>query len=311
MDRLERFCEACNKTLNEKSWKKHIRSQKHLENVSNGETNTMNHEQYQTLEPIIQHQPTVDIIPQEEVYDQTQEIIDSSRYWVINEPFNNDEVDELIANERSKYTFKEVSRKYVDTTFYNYITCYEDIQSILTQTYSDSRKSYRMNFSLGVITENIDYGDEGYVTYEVSPPTAIWYFTRQNHDNGIGKTAPFHPYVFNKRTLKENILDNITVEDIDSWLHNLLRSSSSKLIGIYSMAIKIIKMDFPIGCKSIQLPEYIINSNYMNSLYNIDNNLCFFACIALAEGCRRDRYIARTRELFCMFYGVSRVPDDY
>ena len=37
-------------------------------------------------------------------------------------------------------------------------------------------------------------------------------------------------------------------------------------------------------------------------LENVDNNLCFWACLALAEGCRRDRYISKAKELYNSFY---------
>ena len=77
------------------------------------------------------------------------------------------------------------------------------------------------------------------------------------------------------------------------------------------MAIKIVKMDLPIGCNNVQLPDYITNSNYMNSLNNISNNLCFFGCIALAEECRRDRYMNRARELFHNFYRGSKQEGNY
>ena len=76
------------------------------------------------------------------------------------------------------------------------------------------------------------------------------------------------------------------------------------------MGVKTTKMDLPIGCSFIELPSYIVNSHYMNSLNSIENNLCFFAVIALAEGCRRDRYMKRTKEIFQEFYGLENLSKE-
>src|SRR2546425_7496361 len=67
------------------------------------------------------------------------------------------------------------------------------------------------------------------------------------------------------------------------------------------MAVKITRLDYPIGGKVI-LPKYIIDSNFINSLQEVNNNLCFWACIALAKGCRKDRYKTVAKNLFFQFY---------
>ena len=75
--------------------------------------------------------------------------------------------------------------------------------------------------------------------------------------------------------------------------------SETKMIGVYSMAVKVIRLDYPIGAK-IQLPESY--SNRIEGLENVENNLCFWVCLALAEGCTKNRYITKTKELFNNFY---------
>src|SRR5271166_5335985 len=77
------------------------------------------------------------------------------------------------------------------------------------------------------------------------------------------------------------------------------------------MAVKVIRLDFPIGAK-IQLPNYIKNSNYIIGLEDADNNLCFWACLALAEGCTKNRYAKKAKELFNDFYRKKMKKfDDY
>src|SRR5207248_1697881 len=85
--------------------------------------------------------------------------------------------------------------------------------------------------------------------------------------------------------------------------------SSTKLIGVYNMAVKVIRLDYPIGSK-IKLPDYIKNSKFIVGLEEVNNNLCFWACIALAERSRRDRYIGKAKELFKKFY-TKKTVDDY
>src|SRR5271163_4798048 len=75
------------------------------------------------------------------------------------------------------------------------------------------------------------------------------------------------------------------------------------------MAVKVIRLDYPIGSK-INLPDYIKRSKFIVGLENMDNNLCFWGCIALAEGARKDRYFTKAKELFNNFYR-SKIMNDY
>ena len=74
------------------------------------------------------------------------------------------------------------------------------------------------------------------------------------------------------------------------------------------MAVKVVRLDYPIGSK-VKLPNYITLSKQIISLENTDNNLCFWACIALADGSRRDRYITKATELFHKYYKNKLIDD--
>jgi hypothetical protein len=237
------------------------------------------------------------------------ETLVGTNYWSFNEPTNQDEVDQLIKQTRSKYKTLEPSKRYINTTFYNNITSYNDILSLLKETYTNSKTAYRINFSLGVITETHLYDNE--TIYDVLTPGEIYYFTHDVADEERDKKKAYMPYVINKKSLQQNVLNKVSEDNVISWLENLLKWSKDKVIGVFSMAIKTIKMDLPIGCTSIVLPDYIMNSHYMNSLNDISNNLCFFACIALAEGCRRDRFMNKTKEIFQKFYGGLKTIENY
>ena len=78
------------------------------------------------------------------------------------------------------------------------------------------------------------------------------------------------------------------------------------------MSVKITRLDFAIGGK-VTLPNYIKTSPFIISLEEANNNMCFWACMALARGSRRDRYTKTANELFTAFYygRKTRVPSDY
>src|ERR1051325_10140925 len=71
------------------------------------------------------------------------------------------------------------------------------------------------------------------------------------------------------------------------------------------MAVKIVRLDYPVG-SNIQLPDYIKSSRFITSLDQVDNNLCAWACFALINGSRKDRYLKQAKELFASFYGLDK-----
>jgi len=68
------------------------------------------------------------------------------------------------------------------------------------------------------------------------------------------------------------------------------------------MMVKVFNLSYLIG-NCIDLPQHIIKSIHIISLDKVENNLCFWACCALMYGCRRDKYITKTKELFIKYYG--------
>jgi hypothetical protein len=91
-----------------------------------------------------------------------------------------------------------------------------------------------------------------------------------------------------------------------------VRDSQTQLLGIYAMAVKITRLDFPIAARTA-LPNYVTASMFINALQEVDDNICFWACMALARGCRRDRYMKMAKELFTDFYRgrKTRTPTEY
>ena len=141
--------------------------------------------------------------------DNTPQVIDI-KYWMINEPNDPDEVEQIIREQRSKYHYSETSKRYVNTTYYNYITSYEDIPFLSTESYKKSNTTYRTNFSLGIITESFDNIDgEAVHSYEIISPGDVYYFTcTVLNDDGCDKKRAFMLYLINKRHYMKMLLAN-------------------------------------------------------------------------------------------------------
>lgn len=101
-----------------------------------------------------------------------------------------------------------------------------------------------------------------------------------------------------------SIKQKLTQESITMYLSQSRPDSKTIILGVYVMGLKITRLDFPIGSKR-QLPDYIKDSKFIDSLENAENNMCFFNCIALATGCRIDRYKKKSKEIFDKFYEKS------
>src|SRR6267154_778507 len=200
-------------------------------------------------------------------------------YWNMNETVLADEAKRLIIKERNLYGEKKES-KYLKMEFFNLITSLQNIYECLYSVYQNEDNSIKVNISFGYVT----------IKEEI-----------------ISLIKPGRNYFFSEtKVIKNNedlkLLQNeITHDSIITHLSNQFPDTQTQLLGIYSMAVKITRLDYPIGGK-ITLPKYITDSRFINSLQEVNNNMCFWACMALARECRKDRYIKVANELFTEFY---------
>jgi len=170
-----------------------------------------------------------------------------------------------------------------DMDIYN-ITSLSNVYRILNNIYNKAKSAFKKHLSFGYVFINKITDD---VT--INSPTTKFYFN--------------NPQVINNKIDMINMLTKITDHTIKSDLDQTLPNTQSQLIGVYSMGVKIFNLSYLIGT-SINLPEYILKSKYIISLDKVENNSCFWACCALMHGCRRDKFITKTRELFIKYHGL-------
>uniref|UniRef100_A0A1I7WI47 C2H2-type domain-containing protein n=1 Tax=Heterorhabditis bacteriophora TaxID=37862 RepID=A0A1I7WI47_HETBA len=206
-----------------------------------------------------------------------------SKYSIINETNHSEAARNLVYQERSKFPDERES-KYLKTTFFNLVKSIDNIHHYLDTTYQRDNKAIKFNIMFGYVTE-------------------------RNNEVKLFKPGR-NEYFFNKPVLMKNAEDlrsikqKITQESITMHLSKSRPDSKTIILGVYGMGVKITRLDFPIG-SNIQLPDYIKDSKSIVSLENVENNMRFFNCIALATGCRIDRYTKKSKEIFDKFYEKS------
>jgi len=221
----------------------------------------------------------------------TDKAVKNGEFWRINDYdsyADYDQVKQKIIEARAEHA-EEKESKYLKMYFYNDIDSLEKIHQCLDKTFLKESNAFKINIALGYVTEK---------------------------DDNTRLFKPRHQYFFdevfvvrNEKTLRQ-LKSGITEDSVIERLSKQFPDSHTRLLGVYSMSVKITRLDFPIGGK-VNLPDYIKKSLYINGLEDVENNTCFWACMALARGCRRDRYKKVSKDLFTEFYGSKKSIQNY
>ena len=216
--------------------------------------------------------------------------LSDGEYWEINETSSTtaEKAKQLVIEARNTYG-KEKESRYLKMTFYNHIDSLKKVQDCFDREFQRENNAFKINIAFGYVREK-----DGQVS--LFKPGRNFFF-----DNPI--------VIKNKQDL-ENLKKAIDEQAIVTHLANLFKESNTRLLGVFAMAVKITRLDFLIGSK-IVLPDYIKNAHFILGLEGVENNTCFWACMALAKGARRDRYKSKTKELFTRFYEGRKKPKDY
>ena len=151
-----------------------------------------------------------------------------AEYWKVNVANQDSKlVITKIRAVRQKYG-KERNSKYLKSYFYNDIRSLEDVHECLMQTYKRENNAFKVHLSFGYVTEK----PEGDVTKMKLYHPGQQYF----HDQPV--------VIKNKNDMNE-LISTINSETIIHKLTQKFPNSSTRLIGVYSMAVKVIRLDFP------------------------------------------------------------------
>src|SRR6476469_8004895 len=220
----------------------------------------------------------------------TEKSVFNGEYWEFNKTSLSEEAKRLILEQRTIYGENKESQ-YLKMYFFNNIDSLEKIHECLEEIYKNESKSIKLNIAFGYVTQKEE-------DIKLIKPGRNYFFNE--------------PYVMKNGEDLKRLKTRLTEESIMNNVTNQFPDSQTQLLGVYAMAVKITRLDFPIGAR-ISLPNYMKTSIYINGLEDVDNNMCFWACMTLAKGCRKDRYIKKANELFTEFYKCrkTRTPAVY
>ena len=248
----------------------------------------------------------------EEIYDHSDSrcrSVDSrSRsvdYYRINYPQNERSFNMCLNQSRGNvvngYTRRAGNWKHhhVLTYSFNNIRNANDVQNALEQVYRSSTRAFRFTVYFHSIWEECvekDYGDT------MNPVYRYVYFSSVNshNRNPYLMSSPGHSepeermyYIRNQSQIK-HYTKQLNDERIQNYMNR--NNTRVKAIGIYRVDFKVVRRNVPLGSIT-SLPNYIINYRNIISLKDVDDGDCFWACMALANGCRRDRWKTKAQEL--------------
>jgi len=219
---------------------------------------------------------------------------------IFNEPENYEELNRTLL---TTPLLRNSVEKQIQTYYFTGLTSVEDIKRKLKDLYRQQTDAFKVTLSFGfifevvqtkmVLDENEDLiPDEEFYTYVVFRPSNVIFFTE-----GV--------LIRNKSDFK-SMTDGITFEELQNYISKCRPSSAHKIIGIYSMGVKIMKMDKKIG-STITIPDYVAkNQNFVNP--DSSYNKCFWVCSAYDET-KNKRCVSRANELYEAFYGKQPTRD--
>jgi hypothetical protein len=210
--------------------------------------------------------------------------VNSEKFWILNPSNNITQIKKEISVLRKKHGIEKYN-KYIKMYYYNNITSFEDIKKYLTDIYMQEHNAFKLQIAFGYVCENLSN------EVRLFEPSQQFYFDD-------------YRLIKNKQDLN-NTFHYLTSDEINNKISLEFPDSSTRLVGVYAMGVKIIRLDYPVG-SNIQLPEYIKSSMFIISLDKVENNLCAWACFAIINGARRDRYMKQAKELFASFYSLDK-----
>ncbi len=210
-------------------------------------------------------------------------------FWILNPSDNIYRIERDINKLRQKHGFENYN-KYIKMYYYNNIKSFDDIKNYLTSIYMEEHNAFKLQISFGYACENI------YNEIRIFEPSQQYYFDM--------------PKLIKNQQDINDLFNYLSGDEIINKISLEFSESSTRLVGVYAMAIKIFRLSYPVGAKT-QLPDYIKKSMFIIGLDQVEDNFCAWACFAIIDGSRKDRYIKQAKQLFSTFYNLDEKETDY
>lgn len=212
-------------------------------------------------------------------------------FYVVNIPANKTECLEFLKENDRPYHATDRNGKILHQYYFN-IQSFDDITKAVMSAYDKQTKAFKISVNFGYIFERFDEKDgRPIISYSYGKP----------YENS--KYFIEAKLVQNKKQLKANVLSKLHPLGLREFLNKLAPDTKTKLIGIYSIYIKIFPTDYNIGSK-IDLPEYITKNKNVCSMQDSINNMCFWNCYAF-HLTKDKRSLKLAKEEFKNYYGIA------
>jgi hypothetical protein len=250
-------------------------------------------------------------------------------YFHVNEPeapqdLVNDWVNSKRVHGKDTHTWENPLQR---TVYFNTILSLNDIKKALKTVFNTAKEVFKLQMSLGVITEvptksdpdkpfhlmTVEQQNEhqlsGLTAYHPGKSARHHYF--QTKENGEYIDAP--KQISNWSEMKQ-VIDAVTET---SLLEKIKESGSNwRVIGFFSLGITVTRLTRPLGDETV-LPK---NVKSMKGVYTLEKsgkyNLCVFASIAAGKDengvqSRKNKkdYIGESKQMYEEFYGVPYTKD--
>ena len=217
--------------------------------------------------------------------------------------FNEPRDEQILLNTLAIQPFlKNSLEKDVQLYYFTGLTSLEDIRSRINGLYQTQTKTFKMSVSFGFVFEKVEetYKPEG-TKFTVNEVKTVYVVFRPSHSEFLIQRT----HITNKQSLDAS-LHSLTMERLEEYVNTVRPSSAHKIIGVYSMCVKLMKLDKNVGAK-VELPDYITKNRTIINLEST-NNMCFWFCIAY-HTLKNKRCATLAKELFEKFYGVKPTKD--
>jgi hypothetical protein len=194
-----------------------------------------------------------------------------------------------IVEYRRRYLHLNYDKK-MHIKYYNNITCKKDVANVLDHIFATSKSAYKIHIAVGIVLVHVS--GQKWEHYTVLPPMQKFFLEKPAVITSASDNARLKSLI-NESNIRERFLD-------------IYPDTKTEIAGIFALGVTVYPMTYVVGAP-INLPEYITTTNIPEvSLNDVKNNMCFFAACAISLGARRDRYMAKAKELFISFYGAGK-----
>ena len=168
------------------------------------------------------------------------------------------------------------------------ISSIQDMKNKLLQLYKNQENAFKLSIQFSFVFEKMIEKDENEFTYD--------YIVFNSTKNKFYIESVL---IKNLNQLKA-VMNKFNIEDILTYIDSMKPSSAHKIIGITQMEVKIFDMEYRIGAK-IELPDFILKNQNINSMIDSTNNMCFWNCLAFHKSKSRKSF-KLGKELYETFY---------